>query len=500
MTEAEFERLLNQLESNVKCILVLGPEFINIDSAERDYTESIHDFLVKKKILAATAENYFSEDGFLLYETINQKHDALYQLEKFYKNLEVTESYNKLARIPFTSIISLSPDDLIVQAFKKINRDHVFCKYRNNGFEPAPQETSRLTPMIYNLFGHYNYPTNLIFTFDNLFAFLDKLFQNTEKNLQLHITEATNFLFLGFNYDKWYLKFIFYLLKKIGGESQRHAIFDYNPKNDQFDSKTKYYKVSYSLKFYPENEKEFIDSLYNACRNRGLLVDVKTIQSSKVPIQNISPENKYKVLFFAASPNGKMTLKSGDKYLEIKKNLNKDFYELLDKDGSPNLKLTRGGINPGVNDNSPHMIYFNCHGTPDGQLILTSINNEPDYLPLDELRDMIKDLAVEHTQINCIVFAACKSEKQAKEISTIVPYCIGMSETILEEVSSYFTIGFFQGFVRDNQNFKYCFNMGVSAIKNCEIKGYRQYANIPVLYINGKKYEKQPELNNQEAL
>lgn len=49
MTEADFNSLLNQLGSNVNCVLVLGPEFINIDSAERDYTESIHDFLVKKK-------------------------------------------------------------------------------------------------------------------------------------------------------------------------------------------------------------------------------------------------------------------------------------------------------------------------------------------------------------------------------------------------------------------------------------------------------------------
>lgn len=349
--------------------------------------------------------------------------------------------------------------------------------------------------MIYNLFGHYEDFENLIFTFDNLFAFLDQLFQGTEKKLQLHIKEATTFLFLGFNYDKWYLKFIFYLLKRIAKDSRsrRNAIFDYKPQNDQFDSKTKYYKVSYNLKFYPENEKEFIDTLYDACREKGLLVDVKSIQSSSVANKNISTDNKYKILFFAASPDGKMPLRGGDKYLEIKKNLNKDFYELLDKDGSPNLKLTRDGISSGVNQHSPNMVYFNCHGTADGQLILTTINNKPDYLPLDELKDMIKDLAEVHSQINCIVFAACKSEKQAEEISTIIPYCIGMSETILEEVSSYFTIGFFQGFVRDNQNFRYCFNMGISAIRNCEKAEYRKYADIPVLYINGKKYNKQPD-------
>ena len=124
-------------------------------------------------------------------------------------------------------------------------------------------------------------------------------------------------------------------------------------------------------------------------------------------------------------------------------------------------------------------------------MILSDDSNNPDKLPLENLKKMIWDLSKEHKQINCIVFAACKSEKQAKEISMFIPYCIGMSTTVYEEVSSFFTKGFFEGFIRDKQNFEYAFNMGVSAIKNCGIKDYEPLFNIPVLYKDGVKYEKE---------
>jgi SIR2-like protein len=498
MKEADFKRLLNQLEGKQKCVLVLGPEFINIDSEEVDFTVSIHDYLVKKKFAETPKENYFSDDGFLLYDNDGDNYDRLNELGKFYKELKLTESYEKLARIPFTSIISLSPDDLMVQAYEKIKKDYTFCSYKNDGFEEGPLETSKTKPMIYNLAGHYDDCMNLVFTFDNLFKFLDKIFQDQGKDkLRVHIKEAANFLFFGFNYDKWYLKLIFYLLKKFRQEKldfQRHAIFNYIDKEKEFDSKIKYYKASFKLNFSPENEKKFIETLYNSCREKGILSDVQSLQGIDINALKTAPTGKYRILFYGASPEGKMTLRSGEKYEDIDEALNKDFYELL----QPKYKITKNDINKEVNRNFPNLIYFNCHGSDDGQLILSNEDNKPDYLPLENLKEMIDDLVKEHNQINCIVFAACKSEKQAKEISKIIPYCIGMTQTIYEDVSSIFTKGFFEGFIRDKQNIKYAFNMGVSAIKNCGNKDYEKLYTIPVLYEDGLAYEKEKKVEKKD--
>ena len=223
-----------------------------------------------------------------------------------------------------------------------------------------------------------------------------------------------------------------------------------------------------------------------------MLSDVQSVQGVDTSLLKSGVKDKYKILYFAASPEGKMPLNSGDKFLDIKKALKTDFYELLDTDDKekPDLKLTRNAINAKVNSDFPNMLYFNCHGTPKGELILSKENNKPDYFPLEELKEMIELLVEEHKQINCIVFAACKSEQQAKEISKIIPYCIGMSETVHQDVSSFFTIGFFQGFIKDKQNFEYAFRNGVSAIKNCDNDEFKTMYNIPVLYQDGIKYQK----------
>lgn len=494
MEESDFKRLLNNLDSNKKCILVLGPEFINIDSSEVDFTVSIQDYLAERKFPELSKGHYFSEDGFLQFNKFidhNEITDILTELSNFYKKLEVTPSYDKLARLPFTSIISLSPDDLIVKAYGNINKGNEFCRYKNSGFQDAPLETSEDKPLIYNMVGHYDYPNNLVFTFDNLFIFLNKIFQNDVfPNFRAHITEADSFLFLGFNYSKWYLKLIFYMLEKFRGvnsyDFSTNAIFNYNVDEKAFNAqKIEYFKKgSFKLNFSQENEKEFIEKLFNACRGRGILSDINLLQGVDVTQLNDTAFKKYRILFLGASPIGKLTLRVGEEYQDINKVLTKDFYELLE----PVYNFRKDDIRTAVNKTSPSLLYITCHGTDDGELILSTGDNTPIKLPLTDLRGIIKLLWTEHKQLKCIVFSACKSEKQAKEISTIIPYCIGMRESVDEDISMIFTRGFFQGFINDKQNIEYAFNNGVSAIKNHDDAQKAQFFNLPVLYINGEIY------------
>ncbi len=485
MEEKDFNSLVNQLGSNLKCVLVLGPEFINIDAVEADFKESIHDFFAKKKFPEKSKGNYFSEDGFLQYDDFNESFDMLYNLSEFYKEQKLTASYEKLARIPFTSIISLSPDDLIVKAYEHINKPNTFRRYKSEGFEDAPSETSKTNTLIYNLAGHYDSPMDMIFTFDNFFNFLNKIFQDTVfPNFRKHIIEANSFLFLGFSYDKWYLKLIFFLLNKFRSNNQqftRNAIFNYEITDEVFSSKINYYKTSFKMKFSPENEQDFIEKLYNACRTKGILSDIKPLQGAAAA----GPQNrvdKYRILFLGASPVGKLVLRIGEEYYEIQKALKKEYYELLD----PLFRVKSVDIMDAVNKDFPSLIYITCHGTPNGELILSDDVNSPIKLPLSDLIDIIKHLVNVHKQINCIVFSACNSAEQAKEISEVIPYCVGMSQAVDEEVSMTFTKGFFKGFIEDKKNIEYAFKNGTLAIKHSDDLQTRPFFNIPVLYKNGE--------------
>lgn len=489
MNKDDFNTLLKQLGSNTKCILVLGPEFINIDSTDVDFTESIQDYLANKKFPKLAEKSYFSEDGFLHFESQSRNSNMLIELGTFYQELKLSESYTKLARIPFTSIISLSPDDLIVQAYTDINKACEFRRYSDEGFEDGPAETSKSNPLIYNLVGHYKNPMELVFTFDNLFTFLNKIFQDTIfPNVRKHIIQAHSFLFLGFNYDKWYLKLIFFLLNKFRDRRDvtRNAVFEYIKNEKDFSKKIEYYKASYNLNFSQENEKEFIDKLFEECRAKGILTDVnkvRDVDSSKLTEKTAS---KYKILFLGSSPIGKLTLKIGEEFLDINKVLNKDFYELLE----PKFGFQRNDIQAEVNTKFPNLIYFTCHGTPEGELILSTDKNKPDKLPLQNLKDIIENLVTVHKQITCVVFSACKSEIQAKEISRLIPYCVGMSEPVSEKVGFAFTEGFFQGFILDKQNIEFAFNNAVQVIQNHGDNEINPFFTIPVLYKNGEKYTK----------
>ena len=495
MKESDFNALLTQLESNKqKCILVLGPEFINIDSNDVDFTVSIHDYLANQKFADKAKDHYLSDDGFLFYDNFNELDKSVEILEdigEFYKKLTVTESYEKLSRIPFTAIISLSPDDLMEKAYKKISKKCIPCAYSGTGFEEAPEVSSKDVPMIYNLVGKYEDSSNLLFTFDNLFSFLNTILQNTGNDkLRAHIKSATSFLFLGFNYDKWYLKLIFFLLRKYREEKifyQQHAVFNYMNKNiDESDPlKIKYFKASFRLNFSRENENKFVERLYDSCREKGILSDVNSIQEVNEDLLETRKKERYKILFLGTSPRDQQTLRLGEMSKKIKDALKSDFYELLD----PIFEFKRGDILDLVNTSGPSLLYFNCHGNEDGQLALSGSENNSDDFPLEELKELIEQLVVENTQINCIVFAACKSEKQAKEISKIVPYCIGMNQPVLEEVARIFTSGFFKGFIKDKQNFEYAFNMGVLSIKTCENDQLRKFYKIPTLYKNGVEYK-----------
>lgn len=482
METKDFDSLINQLGSNLKCILVLGPEFINIDLNESDFTESIHDYLAKRKFSELSKKNYFGEDGFLYYEDEDDNLNMLSTLSAFYRDLTLTASYTKLARIPFTTIISLSPDDLIIKAYEQINKDKTFRSYKNEGFEDGPLETSKSKPLIYNLTGHYDNAMNLVYTFDNLFTFFNKIFQDTVfPNVRKHIIEANNFLFLGFNYDKWYLKLIFFLLNKFRQDKQkfsRNAIYNYKIDNDVLNTKIDYYRVSFKMKFSPENEKEFIDKLFDACREKGILSEPNILKS---PTSNTSI-NQYKILFLSASPSDKLRLSLGPEYDDIKNALNHGIYQLL----PPVYNLKKDGVREEVNNTSPSLIYITCHGTAEGELILSTQNNTSAKLPLKSLVEIVNLLIEEHKQLSCIVFSACKSKIQAKEISTVIPYCIGMSENIDEDVSMIFTKGFFQAFIRDKQNIEYAFKNGISAIKNCGDSQLESFFNIPILYKNGE--------------
>lgn len=556
--DAKVINYLTNLVGKGKCVLILGPEFINIDTPGDVWQGSIHNYLAEKKfgdLFRDDKDRYIAEDGFWFFNgnedrDLVARDNLLSTMAEFYGKLPLTPSYEKLAQLPFSMVVSLSPDTLIAQAVQERNRPFQLRKYSTAGFQdfgdpglddwgepleegdqpkkdapvsPAANGSAKKKPtLIYNLFGDYRYEDNLLFTFDNLFKFLDKIFQHAAfPQFKARIAEAGGFIFLGFSYDKWYLKLVFFLLNKFRANAFRddplwdalqkcskYAIFDYAANGaGQPDQKIDFFECNFGLTFSPEKEKDFIDALFNSCKDRGLLQTgtppakpdagqpgtagadpgrevpgtADAAKDTGAAKAGQAPGSTFKVLYMGSSPEGKLILRQGEEYQVIRKELNPAWFTLLE----PTYNFKKADIQTQVNKNSPTILYISCHGSAEGDLILSDDKRAPTRMPLTELAEIIRHLAEVHKQLQCIVFSACRSELQAREISTIIPCCIGMRDNVDESVSNVFTSGFFEGFIGQQSNLEYAFNNGIGLLKTSDDPQISQFYKIPVMYRNG---------------
>src|SRR5579859_105528 len=489
------EQIISSLVGHLKkgtCILVLGPEFINIDLEDKPFAGSILNYLAEckfKKYKKPT--NYLTEDGFFFFDEKNNndqliKENILREAAQYYRDLPVTESYETLAQIPFNAIISLSPDKLIDTACRNIGKEPLYRKYTPEEFQDEPTIDSKQSPLIYNLFGDIEDEDVLLFTFDNLFAFLDKLFQNAIfPNFQRRLCKARSFIFLGFTYDKWYLKLIFYLIKKMRMAAQqiesKYAVIDMA--RDSVDQRIDFFKSHFGMIFSSENEKSFINDLYTACADQGMLFKDQVAKGEDVDEEEGPP--RYRILYLASSPKDLKALDQGPEYFDsIKSKLRGHFYLPMEPVFKVSADTLRKSI-LGEDGKEPQLVFISCHGGHDNTLLLCGEDGQSAPLSLDDLVEIVSLLATKNRRLECVVFSSCQSAAQAKAISTIIPYAIGMREPILEDASNIFTEGFFEGFLRKRSDLPFAFRNGILKLKACPLDGIT-YQDLPLLYHKGE--------------
>ncbi len=174
----DWKFLLRQLKRK-KAVLLLGPEVVVAGrKPHKMLKQTLQEFIRKdlhgrlgKEVLDRI--EYYSEDGFFFYEEKYRPH-IMDSILTFYEDLEVTELYRKVAQLPFHCILSLSPDDLICQAFDELKLPYTFHFYNKSQYDKK-QDDEKLdfTPsvdnrLIYNLFGYYEQDESLIVSYQDL--------------------------------------------------------------------------------------------------------------------------------------------------------------------------------------------------------------------------------------------------------------------------------------------------------------------------------------------
>lgn len=273
----------------------MGPE-VAVAHTEKSLQSTLESYLEEIQINSNELV-YYSEDEFFSFKDTRQELETYDNICSFYRGLEPSETYNKLALIPFHVIMSLSPDLLLKQTFENLGLDFNFDYYHKKENPLNVENPSKDKPLLYNLLGCIEDDDSLVYTYDHLFDYLTRILGTHElpRNLRDKIANSKNFIFLGFKYERWYLKLLFRLL----GLNKRKQI-DSAKTSHQISSKAlSYYTHEFNVNFVDDNVVDFVNTLYTKCKENKLLRAAGAGRkfSAKDEIKTLISQNRLKEVF-----------------------------------------------------------------------------------------------------------------------------------------------------------------------------------------------------------
>lgn len=283
----DWEFVLSTIE-NGKCILFVGPEAAT-NAADEMLQDELARVLSPEK--GADIISHYKSENLYLFKDAISKTKIYYKIRKFYQDHTVPERYIKLTQIPFHLIITVNPDDLLAHAFEKnglpvrrlwkerdndsgvaISTTGVRYDFYLKKQNPAPFDMAIKPhkPVLYNLFGNVENEDSLILTHDDMFDFLISILSHNElpREMRAALHDADDYIFLGFDFNKWYVQLLLRLLKL----HNEHYKFARYASNKDLDEQTKQFcREQFKIEFANYDMDEFIEELYSRSKKAGIL-------------------------------------------------------------------------------------------------------------------------------------------------------------------------------------------------------------------------------------
>jgi len=254
----DFEEIVNAVQQE-RCVLFLGPE-ISVD----EHGVSLHEKF--NRSISNHNRQYYKKEGFFMPGSESKVFMAakiFYENEFFQQNKIGYELLLKLAQIPFKFIISLAPDETICQVYDQYHIDHEFAYYNE---QEQPKKISLDKPFIYNALGSI-IRSRYIYTHK---AFNQYVKSTPETKFsfgleaEINKQDIVNYLFIGFDFNKWYNRLLMYELNLFSG------VTTYSFNADGLNKWGKdFLKRQFNVTFIDENCAIFVDLLLNQFQKRN---------------------------------------------------------------------------------------------------------------------------------------------------------------------------------------------------------------------------------------
>ncbi|AEE54179.1 SIR2 family protein [Haliscomenobacter hydrossis] len=257
-SQIAWKDLLKSL-GNQQCVLLIGPNllpgenlFLSLLRHLGIDPEDITDSLPKDIAMVYPAENLF------LFPNVAARTRIWRRFEEFYnEHLETLRPlYTQIARLPFPVVINTMPDLGLRRSFEQDGILHQFSYYDYRG-TPEPydriQGSPRDTRLLFNICGVLSDPDSLVLTHDDLFGYFShilsqKLSSEHYIDLKHTLKNATDFIFLGFQFDQWRTQMLLRLLNPERNKGIQYAV------NPALAAETRVF-------FADQFEVEFVDSI-----------------------------------------------------------------------------------------------------------------------------------------------------------------------------------------------------------------------------------------------
>ncbi len=261
--------IITETIAEQKCILFIGPEVLSgadgkpLNTMLREYLNIDDNPSIQK---------YYEDVELFLFKNGTEKTRTYYKIKKFYnQQFERAEAlFAKIAEIPFHLIISINPDEKLPDAYRKLGRKFKFDFYwKNKTGDQAKRLAGGNIPVIYNMLGHIGEQESMILSYDDLFDYFNSIANDViPADIRLTVKDASNLIFLGFDFEKWYMQL---LLRFLYTKQDQYRFMQY-ASNSIMQERTRSFCVDqFQIEFVPNNVYEFVEQLYDKCREEGLL-------------------------------------------------------------------------------------------------------------------------------------------------------------------------------------------------------------------------------------
>lgn len=276
-------RRLVQAIKHQGCVLFIGPE-ISVNKKG----DSLHQIFYNQLTEDFDDIEYIEDEGFfspgadeeILYDILDYYKDEFHEQNKIGRSV-----LEKFAQIPFSLIISLCPDDTIHHIFNDFDLSHQYLYFDGTRKEIDMPDSDN--PIIYNILGSAAENGRYIFTHENLYNYLNDITIPSEIKKKIH--DATHFLFIGFDFNKWYNRLLLFVLDfehKQSGAARLNI--DNKTIAEEFE---KFIEKQFNITSVHDDYVEFIGWLIqNAREEEGLVKDLSLsfIQTNFGSLQKLS--------------------------------------------------------------------------------------------------------------------------------------------------------------------------------------------------------------------